>query len=244
VSTRPRVVLVDDHRMFRTGVRAELGDAVEVVGEADDVDSAVAAVTSTAPDVVLLDVHLPGGGGQDVVAAIAPGHPDVRFLALSAARPELGTGVITVGRGRGHQPPQVARLSPLAGTPGEVRRRALEELAVVVDLYDAGLRSPLPLFCDTSAAWAEARHRGGSEDDAYKAARGEWNDDRFPGERSNAEHRYVWDNDPPLAAIMQEPIGAGEGGPGWPDAEPHRFGALACRLWYPLLEHEHLSAAP
>ena len=60
----PRVFLVDDHQMFRSGVRAELGDAVEVVGEAADVESAVQGIRATDPEVVLLDVHLPGGGGQ------------------------------------------------------------------------------------------------------------------------------------------------------------------------------------
>src|SRR5215510_13573347 len=57
------VVLVDDHQMFRTGVRSELGGSITIVGEAEDVDSAVAVILDKAPDVVLLDVHLPGGGG-------------------------------------------------------------------------------------------------------------------------------------------------------------------------------------
>src|SRR3546814_16281383 len=59
-----RVFLVDDHQMFRSGVRAELGDGVVVVGEAADVESAVAGIRATQPEVVLLDVHLHGGGGQ------------------------------------------------------------------------------------------------------------------------------------------------------------------------------------
>jgi len=62
-----RVVLVDDHAMFRAGVRSELGGEVDVVAEAADVDSAVAAVDEHRPDVVLLDVHLPGGGGVEVM---------------------------------------------------------------------------------------------------------------------------------------------------------------------------------
>jgi DNA-binding NarL/FixJ family response regulator len=93
-----RVVLVDDHRMFRSGVRAELGDAVDVVGEAEDVEGAVAVITSTAPDVVLLDVHLPGGGGRAVLQALVPLLPDVRFLALSVSdAPEDVIGVIRSG---------------------------------------------------------------------------------------------------------------------------------------------------
>lgn len=73
---RVRVVLVDDHRMFRTGVQAEIGQTaetgVEVVGEAADVDRAVTVITATRPEVVLLDVHLPGGGGVEVLRRCAP----------------------------------------------------------------------------------------------------------------------------------------------------------------------------
>ena len=93
------MVLVDDHGLFRSGVRSELGRAVEVVGEADDVAPAIEVITSTQPDVVLLDVHLPGGGGAAVVAAIRErGLPDVRFLALSASdAPEDVIAVIRAG---------------------------------------------------------------------------------------------------------------------------------------------------
>jgi DNA-binding NarL/FixJ family response regulator len=82
---RVRVVVVDDHAMFRSGVRAELGDAVDVVAEAADVDEAVAAVLSHDPDVVLLDVHLPGGGGVEVLARCTAHGSSARFLALSVS---------------------------------------------------------------------------------------------------------------------------------------------------------------
>jgi DNA-binding NarL/FixJ family response regulator len=91
--TKPvEVVLVDDHRMFRSGVRAEIGESVRIVGEAPDVDSAIAVIRETRPAVVLLDVHLPGGsghGGVDVLHGCrgldtAAGQP-VRFLALSVS---------------------------------------------------------------------------------------------------------------------------------------------------------------
>jgi DNA-binding NarL/FixJ family response regulator len=88
------VVLVDDHAMFRAGVRAELGDAVEVVAEAADVDEAVAAVIAARPEVVLLDVHLPGGGGADVIRRTQSKSPETKFLALSvsdAAEDVIGT---------------------------------------------------------------------------------------------------------------------------------------------------------
>ncbi|MFD2026453.1 LuxR C-terminal-related transcriptional regulator [Promicromonospora aerolata] len=82
------VVLVDDHHLFRTGVRASLDNRVTVLGEASDVDSAVAQVHQHRPPVVLLDVHLPGGnggGGAEVVQRCADLLADVRFLALSVS---------------------------------------------------------------------------------------------------------------------------------------------------------------
>jgi DNA-binding NarL/FixJ family response regulator len=82
--------------MFRSGVRAELGDAVEVVGEAEDAQQAVTVITATRPDVVLLDVHLPGGDGRAVLDGCAD-LPSVRFLALSVS--DAAADVIGVVRG-------------------------------------------------------------------------------------------------------------------------------------------------
>jgi DNA-binding NarL/FixJ family response regulator len=79
------VLLVDDHAMFRSGVRAELGDRVEVVGEAGAPAEAIAAIRELKPDVVLLDVHMPDGGGLAVLEAVATSMPEVRFLALSVS---------------------------------------------------------------------------------------------------------------------------------------------------------------
>jgi DNA-binding NarL/FixJ family response regulator len=79
-------------------VRSELGEEVDVVGEADDVEPAIARIPQCRPDVVLLDVHLPGGGGQAVVAALKTEQPQVRFLALSASdAPEDVIAVIRAG---------------------------------------------------------------------------------------------------------------------------------------------------
>jgi DNA-binding NarL/FixJ family response regulator len=97
-SSRPRVFLVDDHHLFRAGVRAELGNAVEVVGEADEVPAAIEMIAEREPDVVLLDVHLPQGGGKAVIEAVRATNPDVRFLALSVSdAPEDVIGVIRAG---------------------------------------------------------------------------------------------------------------------------------------------------
>ncbi|HEU0287026.1 MAG TPA: response regulator transcription factor, partial [Nocardioidaceae bacterium] len=92
------VVIVDDHQMFRTGVRSELGGSVTIVGEAEDVDSAVSVIAETGPDVVLLDVHLPGGGGAEVVRRVHQRTPDQKFLALSVSdAAEDVIGVIRAG---------------------------------------------------------------------------------------------------------------------------------------------------
>jgi DNA-binding NarL/FixJ family response regulator len=85
VSVRPRVVIVDDHALFRAGVRGELAAYVVVVGEAGTVAEAVATIAATAPDVVLLDVHMPDGGGLAVIRAVGLEQPAVRFLALSVS---------------------------------------------------------------------------------------------------------------------------------------------------------------
>jgi DNA-binding NarL/FixJ family response regulator len=92
------VVVVDDHQMFRTGVRSELGGSVTIVGEAEDVDTAVATIVETEPDVVLLDVHLPGGGGAEVVRRVHQRAPERKFLALSVSdAAEDVIGVIRAG---------------------------------------------------------------------------------------------------------------------------------------------------
>jgi DNA-binding NarL/FixJ family response regulator len=81
----PSVVIVDDHALFRAGVRAELGEGVEVLGDAETVEDAVRAILELEPDVVLLDVHMPGGGGVEVISQVAKSRPQQRFLALSVS---------------------------------------------------------------------------------------------------------------------------------------------------------------
>ena len=80
-----RVVIVDDHGLFRAGVRAELDGHVDIVGEAADVESAITVIAAVQPDVVLLDVHLPGGGGAVIPPAVRESAPTVQFLALSVS---------------------------------------------------------------------------------------------------------------------------------------------------------------
>ena len=80
-----RVFLVDDHELFLSGVRAELGERFEIAGWAADVDAAIEQIPDAAPDVVLVDVHMSGGGGLAVVKNLSETHPDMKFLALSVS---------------------------------------------------------------------------------------------------------------------------------------------------------------
>ena len=119
---KPRVVLVDDHALFVAGVRSELGEAVEVIGEAGTVAEAVPLIKALDPDVVLLDVHLPDGSGDVVINAVAPDRPGVRFLALSVS--DAAEDVIAVIR---------------AGARGYVTKTiSAKELAVAIERVNAG----------------------------------------------------------------------------------------------------------
>ena len=135
---RPRIFLVEDHAVFRAGVKAELGDAVEVVGEADEAAAAIELINERLPDVVLLDVHLPGGGGHAVLRGVLPLHPEVRCLALSVSdAPEDVIDVIRAGA-RGYitktiSGPELLQAvyrvaagdAVLLATPGRLRARCL-----------------------------------------------------------------------------------------------------------------------
>jgi DNA-binding NarL/FixJ family response regulator len=92
------VFIVDDHALFRAGVRSELGTVVEVIGEADEVPAAIEMIGERQPDVVLVDVHMPGGGGQAVIEGVGLEHPAIRFLALSVSdAPEDVIAVVRAG---------------------------------------------------------------------------------------------------------------------------------------------------
>ncbi len=96
--TEPRVVIVDDHALFRAGVRSELDGLVDVVGEAASVGEAVDCVRELEPDVVLLDVHMPDGGGLEVIRRVHESRPATKFLALSVSdAPEDVIAVVRAG---------------------------------------------------------------------------------------------------------------------------------------------------
>ena len=120
MSARPSVVIVDDHEIFRSGVRAELEGLVDVRGEAGTVESAVRAIAAEHPDVVLLDVHMPGGGGVEVIRQVARTNPAQRFLALSVS--DAAEDVIAVIRAgaRGYVTKTISG-PDLTGAIGRVR---------------------------------------------------------------------------------------------------------------------------
>ena len=129
--------------MFRSGVRAELGDAVEVVGEADEVAAAVELINERLPDVVLLDVHLPGGGGQAVLGGVIPHHPEVQFLALSVSDAPEDVIARHPGRGPGLRDQDHLRSRAAPGrVPGGCGRRRV--LAPAGRLRPRRLRRRVP----------------------------------------------------------------------------------------------------
>jgi exodeoxyribonuclease V gamma subunit len=165
----------------------------------------------------------------------------VRFLALTAAHPDRPVDAATIGRfrfsGRKKGAVSVARLGPLAGDPAARRAAALAHLGVLVDLLDRGLCEPLPLYCKTSAAWAETAPAS-----RVKTCSGLWEpqNDLGMGENREPEHQLVLGGTVPFADLLAAVPGPDEAGDGWTPGEQTRFGRLAVRLWSGLLQAEEV----
>jgi exodeoxyribonuclease V gamma subunit len=163
----------------------------------------------------------------------------VRLVALSAARPDQPWEARSIGRGRRKGSVGVATVGPLGSDPDERRRLASAYLALLVELYDHGLRAPLPMACDASAAWAEAAAAG---KDPVEAASREWDGNfDWPGENAEPAHRLALGATLPMTTVLLALPLTAETGPGWADDEPSRFGRLARRLWDDLLSCERRS---
>ena len=165
----------------------------------------------------------------------------VRFLALTAAHPDRAVEAATIGRfrhtGRKKGAVSIASLAPLAGDTAARRAEALAHLEVLVDLFDRGVCEPLPLYCKTSAAWAE-----NAPPQREKACSGVWepqNDLGF-GENREPEHQLVLGGIVSLAEVLQALPGPDESGDGWAPSESTRFGRFAVRLWRDLLAAEEV----
>jgi exodeoxyribonuclease V gamma subunit len=164
----------------------------------------------------------------------------VRWLALTAAHPDGPFAAATIGQARRGASDSatitIARIPPLAPDAATRKDLALEQLNILVDLYDRGMREPLPLACMASAAYAIAATAGS---DAEKAARDAWESGwNFPKEDADLEHQLVLGGVLSFDELTDEPPRADERGDGWDEQETTRFGRYALRLWAGLLATE------
>jgi exodeoxyribonuclease V gamma subunit len=231
--------VIDDVYPIVDAIIAEIAKLVGTGADPDPLD-----VRAELPDGRLLSGTVSGVRGDVLLAAtysrVSAKHRIaawVRFLALTATRPEREVSAATVGRAGGGDV-RIAELRPLAADPEARRAAALSELARLAELFDAGMREPLPLFCQTSAAYAEAARSG---QDSVAAAEEEWLTDwSFDREDRELEHQLAFGGVRMLSELLILPPCGGEDGEGWDTDEPSRLGRLARRLWDPLLAHENV----
>jgi exodeoxyribonuclease V gamma subunit len=161
----------------------------------------------------------------------------VRLLALTAAYPEREYSAATIGKA-GRSSVTVARIRPLGKTAEQRRATALAHLQTLIDLYDRGMREPLPLYCATSAAHAQAAARG---DDAAAAAGDAWTSTYdFDREDRELEHQLVLGGVLTIEELLAEAPRPGEGDDDNADADATRLGYYARRMWDGLLACEEL----
>ncbi|MGH9028095.1 MAG: exodeoxyribonuclease V subunit gamma, partial [Acidimicrobiales bacterium] len=198
-------------------------------------DRLVIGAVSGVRDGVLLRVNYSRLASKHRVAAWA------RFLAVAASTPDRDISAVTIGRSQSkRRPVHIAEIAPLNTDPKAAADAARELLMILVDLYDRGLREPLPLYCETSAAWATAEAK---DEDPSEAARRKWKTDYgalVPNEDGDASHVRVLGADAPFESLLAAPPGADESGPGWAD-DSCRLAVLAQRMWDPILEHERVT---
>jgi exodeoxyribonuclease V gamma subunit len=164
----------------------------------------------------------------------------VRLLALTATSPQHAFSAATVGRGSSSDDVRVALVPALAGDPQQRRTVALEHLTRLVELYDRGMNEPLPIFCKTSAAYAEAAAAGRDPlPEANRAWESTWMLDL---EDRELEHRLVLGGVLSLQQLLTLAPCVDESGEGWAQDESSRLGRYARRLWDGLLEREQVSA--
>jgi exodeoxyribonuclease V gamma subunit len=160
----------------------------------------------------------------------------VRLLAFAASETSSNPAAVAIGRSGARSAGRVM-LSHLQVPHSEVpdARRSLELLGRLVDLYERGMREPLPVYCKTSCEWAE---KSRTRDDYYKCAREAWEGDRFDGECGEEAHVMVLGGRLPFNSLLEAEAQDDETGVGWQESERTRFGRLSRRLWDDLLDHE------
>ena len=216
-------------------------EAIAVTGKSTDVDSTEVAVRLD--DGRLVVGTVPGVVGRFArlvtYSRVAAKHrlaSWVKFLALTAAHPDEEYEAVTVGRSQKPGKVAIARFPAMSAGPAAERAARLL-LHDLVELYDRGMREPVPLYCVTSGAYVEALR---SLKDARSAASKEWEttDPRFEKEDRNLEHQLIFGSSVAFDALLEAAPCAGEDGDGWDADETTRFGRYAMRLWSPLLDHE------
>jgi exodeoxyribonuclease V gamma subunit len=211
------------------GVR---GDPVDVRVTLDDGRLLSGTVTGVVGDLLLTTTFSRVSAKHRIAAW-------VRLLALTASSPERPFAAATVGRGQGRDV-RTAWIDSLGADGAQRRAAARSELAVLMDLYDRGMREPLPMFCQTSAAYAGAARQGQDGfDAAVKAWETEWS---FEKEDREAEHQMAFGGVLSMSEVLEISPAGGEDGDGWSVDEASRFGRLALRLWEGLLSREEVRA--
>jgi exodeoxyribonuclease V gamma subunit len=163
----------------------------------------------------------------------------VRFLAVTAACPERHLSALTVGRCDGDGVVTVAEIPPLAGDADSRRRAALADLAGLAHLYARGMREPLPLYCLTSAAYAQAAQTG---EDPVAAGRKAWTSPwNYDKEDKEPDHQLVLGGVRTFDELLAEPPRSDERGRGWEMSERTRLGRYALRMWRGLLACERVT---
>jgi exodeoxyribonuclease V gamma subunit len=212
-------------------------DLVDAAGPSGSVDVRVAL-----PDGRSLGGTVPGVSGDTLLTVtysrVAAKHRMaswVRLLALTAANPARDYSAATIGKA-GRNNVTIARIRPLGTTAEQRRATALAHLTTLIDLYDRGMREPLPLYCKTSAAYAEAASKG---HDPAAAADAEWTStfDRDKEDRE-LEHQLVLGGVLTIDDLLAELPRPDEQGEGWDRGDTTRLGRLAHRMWDGLLACE------
>jgi exodeoxyribonuclease V gamma subunit len=218
--------------LVAVGYKSEPAESLDVHADLSEALSVVGTVPGVRGDVVHNVTYSKLGPSARLIAW-------VRLLALTATWPERAFSALTVGRGQGSRTTvSVATIRPLGPDVRSRREAAESHLQTLVEVFQRGMREPLPLYCRTSAAWAAAVAEG---KDPHRAAAGSWNSEyKFDKEDREAEHILVLGDGLPFGAMVEC-----TGGPlfdevGWDPSESTRFGLYARRVWDGLLSHEEI----
>ncbi len=213
--------------------RGPAGDPLDVRVALDDGRLLNGTVTGVGGDVLLSTTYSRVAAKHRLAAW-------VRLLALTATHPERELAAATVGRAGGRNDVRIAWIAPLADDKAQRFQIAAAQLSVLIDLYDRGMREPLPIFCQSSAAYAQAASAG---QDAIDAAQHEWTTEwGFDREDLELEHQLALGGVLSFAQLLELAPRGDETGDGWDQSERTRFGRLARRLWDGLLAREQVSA--